>query len=496
MGLAFISWILVLFVIDLLTIRWFPVPWIDEVMFADPAASLVLHGHWTSTAWYGRGDLTYWSGNVPAYSFLQVPWLWLFGVSGPAVRSLNSVLIACTMACTWFSVKRLNLIPTPSIRLVVLMALSLCYPVAYSVRCGRPDVVGMLLFAMSALFWTTQRRSIGYTGLFCCAVLTPFSGIQYAFYMPILLGIVFWVCGKPAFGRLASIIGGGILGAILLCIYYQSISGWDGLLSSAADVHGRRPPGIWDSFLTLLDTLVFRYYLGRPHFILLICASILLAVKWKRLAWISKHRLVLAVMFLLGPGVSIGFFSHFGVPYHWLAVAPALILLASVASASWRDLGPITQLCCGILALGLATSGRLVLVAIGGILGSSTYTERVEQAAAALVQPGEIIYGDWQIYYAMKPRAGRIYFSNLVPRLTEQERSAITMAFLPADRSDGPAWLSSTFGGHWTHKAMLPAPSPIPGSSKLIGSFSPGLFFGTRLSAYRRESNLQKAEFN
>src|SRR5215471_13563900 len=107
-ALLFIGWIFVLLAFDLLTLRCFPVPWNDEVMFADPAASLLLQGHWTSTAWYGRGDFTFWTGNMPAYSFLLVPWLWLWGVSAAAVRSFNSVLIALTMICAWFSVKRLN----------------------------------------------------------------------------------------------------------------------------------------------------------------------------------------------------------------------------------------------------------------------------------------------------------------------------------------------------------------------------------------------------
>ena len=490
-GRIFIGWILLLLAFDLLTIRWFPVPWIDEVMFADPAASLVLHGHWTSAAWYGRGDLTYWTGNVPAYSFLQVPWLWLFGVNAPAVRSLNCVLIALTMVCAWFSVKRLKLISSPKIRLATLVALSLCYPVSYCVRCGRPDVVGMLIFSLSALFWSSPQKSVALPGLFLCAAMIPFAGLQYAFYMPVLLGVLLWAAGKPALTRLCAIIGGGLLGAILLWSYHQFFAGWDGLLANMADVHGRRPPGLWANFRSLMNWLIFHYYLKRPHFILLIGASAFLGIGWKRLVPDGRRDFLLGLVMLLVPGVVVGFGSHFGIAYQWLAVAPAMILLASAAAKSWENLGRKTKLGCGLLALGMAVTGRLTFVVMGGIQGNAAYTAAIEKAAAPWVQPGEIVYGDWQLYYELKPRAGQIYFSYILPKLTPAEKAAVSVAFLPAYQKAEADWLANTFGGHWLHAADLPAPQEIPRFA-LAGGFSPWYFFGSQLSVYRREAELPK----
>jgi hypothetical protein len=488
MGFIFLVLTLMILACDLFTIRWFPVPWIDEVMFSDPAASLVLQGHWASTAWYGRGDLTYWNGNVPAYSFLQVPWLWLFGVNAPAVRSLNCVLIALTMACAWFSVKRLNLIPSPQIRLATLVALSLCYPVSYCVRCGRPDVVGMLIFAVSALAWTCPQRFVAGMGLFACAVLIPFAGLQYAFYMPILLGALLWAGGKPVWSRLLAIICGGIFGAMLLGIYLQFFAGWDGLLANITDVHGRRPPGLWANLRFLLEYVVCHFYFSRPHFILLITASILLGAAWKQLTRVSRRDLLLAVIILFLSGMVLGFFVHFSVAYHWLAVAPAMILLASATAKSWEKFSRKTRWGCVILAIGLAASGRMAFVALGGFLGNAAYTSQIEKTAATLVQPGEVVFGDWQLYYALKPRAGRIYFPYIIPKLDPQEKASISLAFLPAAGTDGAEWLANTFGGHWSPAADLPAPRSIPVSAKLLRGFSSGYFFGTQLAVYRRDA--------
>jgi hypothetical protein len=492
------GWVLVLLAFDLLTIRWFPVPWNDEVMFTDPAASLILQGQWASAAWYGHGDLTYWTGNTPAYTFLQVPWLWLFGVNAPAVRSLNCVLIALAMACAWFSVKRLNLIPSPKVRLATLVALSLCYPVAYCVRCGRPDVLGMLIFSVSAFFWASPQKRIAGMGLFGCAILIPLAGLQYAFYMPVLLGVLLLAGGKPAFSRIFAIVGGGIFGAVLLWGYYQFYAGWDGLLASMADVHSRRPPGLWASFRCLLEGQIFLYYLGRPHFVLLLGAAALLGTAWRHLGRISRRDLLLALVMLLVPGAVVGFGSHFMAPYHWLAVAPALLLLASAASKSWENLGAKTRLGCGMLVVALAASGRLVFVAMGGVMGDAAYITQIEKAVTPMVRPGEIVYGDWQLYYALKPRAGRIYFLHILPQMTSQEKASVTTAFVPAQgqyNAHDAAWLANTFGGHWIHEADLADPlvNIAPATARLLGWWHAWDYIGQPISVYRRDGDPPKA---
>ncbi|MDR3457463.1 MAG: hypothetical protein P4N60_08455 [Verrucomicrobiae bacterium] len=487
---AFIGWVFILLALDLLTLRWFPVPWNDEALFADPAASLLLHGHWTSTVWYGRGDFAYWGGNMPAYSFLLVPWMWLWGVSAPAMRSLNCVLIALTLVCTWFSVKRLNLIPSPKIRLAILFALSLGYPVSYCVRCGRPDVLGMLLFSVGAFFWTSPKRSAACVGLFVCMVLLPFTGLQYAFYLPALLGLLLWAGGKPVYSRLGAIIAGGCLGAILILAYYQFFAGWDGLLANMSDIRSRLPSGFWSRFQALMTRQIFVYYFGRPHFLLLIAAAALLGAAWKHLTRASRQLLWYGLIMLLVPGIVIGLFCHFGAPYHWLTAAPAMILFAAAAARSWENLGGKTRLAGCLLVLGLAVSGRIMFVLMGWGADVAGYTDRVAQAATAIVQPGEDVFIDPQVYFALKPRAGRIYTPEIVARLTPQEKAAVSVAFLTPDEEYGYAWFTNSFAGHWIQLADFPAPpcqaKTSAGVSRLLKWFHAGYFIGHPLAVYRR----------
>lgn len=205
----------------------------------------------------------------------------------------------------------------------------------------------------------------------------------------------------------------------------------------------------------------------------------------------SRRDFLLALIMLLAPGVTVGFGAHFGMPYHWLAIAPALVLLAAAVSKSWENLGQKTRLGCGLLAVGMAITGRLAFVGMGWVQGDAAYTAQIEKAATPLVQPGEIVYGDWQLYYALKPRAGQIYFPYILPKLTPQERASVSVAFLPSNQNEGTEWLAKNFGGHWFHEADLPAPRSYP---RLVKGFSPWYFFGTQLSAYRREVALPKTE--
>lgn len=497
-GLIFTGWVIFLLAIDLLTLRSFPVPWADEAMFADPAASLMLHGHWTSTLWFSRGDFNFWSGNTPAYSALLVPWLWLWGVSALAVRSLNCVLVALAMLFTWFAVKRLRLIPRPEIRLAALIALSLCYPVSYCVRCGRPDVLGMLIFSIGALCWAGPRRGAACLGLFICAMIIPFVGLQYAFYIPVLLGVLFWAVGKPAFTRIGAIIAGGLVGGILLLAYFQFLAGWDGLLANMADVHARRPQDFWAGIQALLKGQILFYYFGRPHFALLIILAVWLVAIRKHLTQASRRSLVLAVIMLLVPGVIVGFFTHFMAPYHWLAAAPAMILLAGAVGWSWDNFGLPTKALCALLALGLAVSGRVAFISIGAGLGTAGYMAQIETAATSLVPPGGDVLTDPQLYYALKPRAGNIYFRQIVPRLTVSEKNVVSTAFLVSgDAEYGENWLTNSFGAGWTHVTDLPVPcSQVRADSlfaKLLRWFHAGFFVGQPLSVYRRDQVLPES---
>lgn len=481
----FIFWVLLVFVGDLATIHWFPVPQNDEVMYVDPAASLLREGRWASSAWYGRENMTFWTGNPPAYSFSLYLWMSIFGFGSLEARSLNCFLLAVTLITGWVAVRRLKLIPAPAIRWTVFAALSLCYPVSYCVRCGRPDVLGMLLLAAGGLAWSAPRIGPATAGLAFCAMCLPLIGLHYAFYMPLVLGVLLWKSSREDRLKMGSLILGGILGSFLLFAYHAWYAGWGGLFANMEAVRSQRSGDPISNIVELLNKLFAVYYFGRPHFLLAFTAIALLALHWKSLPGISRRYLVMAGIFLAVTGILVGIAAYFGAPYQWLAVVPAVLLLASCVAHSWPMLGRISRLACAAVALGFALSGRVIFVGLGALLGTASYEHRIEQAALQITGPADVAYVDWQLYYALRFHVGRTYYLHVLNQLRPDEKSAVNVAFVTAG-PDGIRTLDYFFGGEWVHVADLPAPAPLPFPKRFAVFFNAELFYGTPLAAYRR----------
>ena len=480
-------WLLLVLVADLLTLSSFPVPWVDEVMFADPAINLIQRGQWVSTAWFGRGDLHFWAGNSPLFSALTYGWLRLWGPAMESVRSLNYVLPMFAFALGWVAVRRLGLIQSPWTRLLVFAALTICYPISYNARCGRPDGTGLVLLFAAALAWSATQPRAASIGLGTLTALLPFSGLHYVAYMPVLLAVLWWQTGPAGLSRIKAILVGGLIGGLLFCAYHQFFAGWDGLISSMTDIRSRPGQGRWAQIINLPRTLFLRYYLIRPHFLLLFLVAGLLWLSLRQTDRSSRRFLSLATIFLIVPGIFLAVIVHFGVTYHPLAIVPAALLLAQAAELSWTKLNFFVRAMCCTALLGLGLSGRLVFVSLGWALGNEAYLRKIEAETRASVLPSDTAYGDWQIYYALKPTVREIYFHHILPRLERAEKQTITVAFLQDGQTDSTEWLSQTFEGKWKRTKVLSAPGQLPGGSGLFAGFSPWYFFGKQLTMYRRE---------
>ena len=40
-------------ILNLVTLEWTPLPWIDEISYSDYSVNFVLDGEWRTTAWFG-----------------------------------------------------------------------------------------------------------------------------------------------------------------------------------------------------------------------------------------------------------------------------------------------------------------------------------------------------------------------------------------------------------------------------------------------------------
>ena len=85
LSLAFIA-------VNVFTLSNLP-PWIDEVMMLDTSYNMAVHGSWETTAWYRVAGQYPFSTYPPLYQMVATAWIWLFGRSMVAVRSLNLLLM-------------------------------------------------------------------------------------------------------------------------------------------------------------------------------------------------------------------------------------------------------------------------------------------------------------------------------------------------------------------------------------------------------------------
>ena len=131
-------------ILNLVTLEWTPLPWIDEISYSDYSVNFVLDGEWRTTAWFGDKNNEAYSVYPPLYQFVLVPWVWLFGVSPLACRSLSVILAFICCLVIYRVMKKANLINS---RLILICFLLLFWGAdlfSWMYRNGRVDILNML----------------------------------------------------------------------------------------------------------------------------------------------------------------------------------------------------------------------------------------------------------------------------------------------------------------------------------------------------------------
>lgn len=126
-------------------------PWIDEVMMLDTSYNAAFHGRWETTAWYRVAGQYPFSTYPPLYQMLAAAWMWLFGGTLVAVRSLNLLVTFVLGGVCLLLIKRRGLPLSPcSVALFTVMFWS-SSEVSWMYRNGRPDMLCALLVVFTVL---------------------------------------------------------------------------------------------------------------------------------------------------------------------------------------------------------------------------------------------------------------------------------------------------------------------------------------------------------
>lgn len=156
-----------------------PLPWIDEVMYADPVFNWASGKGFTSGAWYSQPYGETWSSNSPLYAFLALPAVELFGNTVEVWRGFWAASFVASIILLVASSWKLRLIRSPVsifiVGLIFIWSQSTSYLPAYGRGIDAACLV-VVSVALGSLTYTSRYGRV--IGLFVFGAAIPATGLQ------------------------------------------------------------------------------------------------------------------------------------------------------------------------------------------------------------------------------------------------------------------------------------------------------------------------------
>ncbi len=421
-------------------------PWIDEVMFLDTSYNAAFHGSWATTAWYRVAGQYPFSTYPPLYQMLATVWMWLFGGSWVAVRSMNLFITFVLGGACLRLMKCHGVVLTPWTAALFTMLLWGTAEMAWMYRNGRPDMLCALMFVCSIHAIDRWRLSpVPTNGAFLLITAKPClyviltsalvlcSGVQAAVCLCAFWLFLFMVVkgGRGEAIRLLVLLLTGIFSGTLivalfmlahgrLVAFASSIIQYSDTLSSlalvvlprAGEVLGFSPTPYMQKLLELrtssslgerLATIVqFR------SFILLSVVALMAYMSFFRnkLSRLLGDRGFLSLLFALYVPVAMNLAGRFAIYYRWMAFLPLMVAITSIAARCrlWRVVF-------AVVAMAMSALGIKSMLPDGHCDNNNlhTFVERQHfKSADAVVCP-------FSMFYELKPVCDTCYFVGVFP---------------------------------------------------------------------------------
>lgn len=205
-------------------------PWIDEVMMLDTSYNMAVHGSWETTAWYRVVGQHPFSTYPPLYQILAAIWIWLFGSSLVAVRSIN-LLFTFVLGGLCLRLMKCHGVQLTSWTIALFTVLLWgTSEVAWMYRNGRPDMLCALIFVFTVLainHYLLENSPTRRITIIVSSALLLCSGVQATTCL-----IAFWlfffivVRGRRKESvRLLILLMAGILLGLLLVVLFMLANG-------------------------------------------------------------------------------------------------------------------------------------------------------------------------------------------------------------------------------------------------------------------------------
>ena len=435
--------------VSLLTYDWYTTVWMDEVMFADPAANLYFGHGYTSSAWPTQHLGEFWAGNTPVYSFVIYAWFKVFGFGMFQLRSLDFVLWSGAVALMCLAVQRSRLIRNPAWVAVLAALLFIGDGVVFNYRSGRYE--SLIFLVAVACFWsfTIERRGLRFLFiLLTTSLFLPIAPILGVFAVA-FGSLVFLFTGRKYFMELCCVALGLAIGLGLLygfhagCGTWQSFRKATGFLTQLYYPPGQATP-VWMQKLVRFPRILFH---DPGTAIFLLCLAGIVIFKRTNLDSNGKRLAIFGVStFLLIPAVSQAAYSY--EIYHiWQAYVPMAVCLVGALDHS-RELihtGARRALTAAVIALIFLTGlGVRMALAMTDLEGRDY--AKVEAFVKATIRPSDVVMSDYQAFYPLHEINATAYYSWYFNVITPQEAASINCLLID------PVWLPTAeakIGGGW-----------------------------------------------
>jgi len=442
-----------LLTLNLATATRFPIPWLDEVMFADPAANLLFGKGFTSCTWPLQPcDAGFWAGYPPLYPALLFVWMRFFGFGPVAVRSLDYVLVVVGVLALWLAVARLRLIAAPRGRLWLVALLLLGYGMVFDYRSARVDCLGFTVVAAIVLASSIHASRPRCAVIALLALLPPLIGLQMLLYAVLMTALLALYRGRELRRELLSGAAGLAAGTAALYALYSAAGVWPSFVSDTIRSHSLAGRGV---NLTGLAATLGEYgrnfggVLKDPSFLVLLVIAIAIAAR-RRQRGEAVVRSPLGFALAVAAVIPIALFltGVYPVYYSWMTYVPLSVGVCCAVPAARPQTRPTAVETSDVTPAGLvlacAVGLPLVLTWMAVDWADRDYG-RVEAALRDTITANDRVYVDYSAYYVVKPRAAAV-FTDHSPRLTRAQAATIDTLIISPAQLDG---VVGALGGHW-----------------------------------------------
>jgi len=330
---------LIFFIVNVITLKWYPLPWLDEVVMTDPVVNYLLTGKLYDTTWI------YGTVYPPLYQLLLFGWLKIFGFGIIEVRSLNLVIAFLTSVILFFSLNKYRILKSKTALISALLIFWGSNLFTWMMRNGRVDLLTMLLVLVLFLsFYYFFKDRNRFTFPYITALFIPIAGLQTIPFVFFIIAFCFFALKeyrRVIFKFSLITFLGFLTGVILMLLFFYNFNLLEGFIVNTFFMSKSLMSII--SHLNIVDLnnynevypsglfleKLFKAYLSNKEYLLLMVANtvIISLLFFKRKIITNSLGLYLYLFALATPLLMTFLAGRYMYTYTWMGFVLSIILI-------------------------------------------------------------------------------------------------------------------------------------------------------------------------